>query len=206
MHKHTVFLIFFIGDTMLNYIWVFMMVVSFICAIFTGNMENLSQAVSKESMNGVNLIITLASGMCFWSGILKIMEKSGLTDKFSLLLSPLINIIFHDIKNKKTKSLINMNITSNILGLGNAATPFGIKAMQALDKENGFKNTSSNSMCRFVLLNTASIQLIPTTLITLRTLKNGICDSRLLYCIWISSFSACIFGIILCFICERFKK
>ena len=191
---------------MLGYIWAFMIIISFICAALTGNMENLTQAVSKEALNGVNLIITLTSGMCFWSGILKIMEKSQLTDKISILLSPIINLIFKDVKDKKTKNLINMNITSNILGLGNAATPFGIKAMQELDKENSFQNKASNQMCRFVILNTASIQLIPTTLLTLRSSFGGICDNRLLYCIWISSFSSCVFGIILSILFERFKK
>ncbi len=191
---------------MLGYIWAFMIIISFICAALTGNMENLTQAVSKEALNGVNLIITLTSGMCFWSGILKIMEKSLLTDKISMLLSPIINLIFKDVKDKKTKNLINMNITSNILGLGNAATPFGIKAMQELDKENSFQNKASNQMCRFVILNTASIQLIPTTLLTLRSSFGGICDNRLLYCIWISSFSSCVFGIILSILFERFKK
>lgn len=191
---------------MLGYIWAFMIIISFICAALTGNMENLTQSVSKEALNGVNLIITLTSGMCFWSGILKIMEKSKLTDKISILLSPLINLIFKDVNNNKTKNLINMNITSNILGLGNAATPFGIKAMQELDKENSFQNKASNKMCRFVILNTASIQLIPTTLLTLRSAFGGICDNRLLYCIWISSFSSCIFGVILSILFERYKK
>ena len=191
---------------MLGYIWAFMIIISFICAFFTGNMQNLTDAVSKEALNGVNLIITLTSGMCFWSGILKIMEKSNLTDKISVFLSPVINLIFKDVKNKNTKNLINMNLTSNILGLGNAATPFGIKAMQELDKENGYKNKASNQMCRFVILNTASIQLIPTTLITLRSAFGGICDNRLLFCIWISSFSSCIFGIFLSIVFERFKK
>ncbi len=191
---------------MLNYIWAFMIIISFICALFTGNMQNLTEAVSREALNGVNLIITLTSGMCFWSGILKIMEKSRLTDKISIILSPVINLIFKDVKKKETKNLINMNITSNILGLGNAATPFGIKAMEALDKENGFNNKASNQMCRFVILNTASIQLIPTTLITLRTAIDGICDNRLFYCIWISSFGSCIFGLLLSIFLERFKK
>lgn len=183
-----------------------MIIISFICAFFTGNIQNLTDAVSKEALNGVNLIITLTSGMCFWSGILKIMEKSKLTDKISILLSPVVNLIFKDVKNKETRNLINMNITSNILGLGNAATPFGIKAMQELDKENNYNYKTSNQMCRFVILNTASIQLLPTTLITLRSAFGGITDNRLIYCIWISSFLSCVFGLLLSIIFERFKK
>jgi len=191
---------------MLNFIWAFMILISFICAFFTGNMQNMSDSVSKEAINSVNLIFTIGAGMCFWSGMLKIMEKCKLTDKISKFLSPLINLIFRDVKNKETKNSIVMNITSNILGLGNAATPFGIKAMNLLQKENIKKDRASNSMCRFVLLNTASLQLIPTTLITLRAAKGGITDSKLLFCIWISSLLSCIIGIILCFICERFSK
>ena len=183
-----------------------MILLSFVCALATGNMQNLSDAVSKEIQNATELAIILSAGICFWSGIMKIAINSGLCEKFSKLLSPLVNLIFKDVKSKEGREYIIMNITSNILGLGNAATPYGIKAMEKLQKENKNGDRASNAMCRFVVLNTASIQLIPTTLINLRINKGGIFDEKLLYCIWISSFLSCFLALLLCIICERIKK
>lgn len=191
---------------MINILWSFMIIISFVSALFTNNFQNLTNSVIEEGKNTINLLITLSGNICFWSGIFKIMEKCRVTDKLSLIFSPIINFLFKDVKNKETKNAISMNITANILGIGNASTPFGLRAMELLDKENKYNKRASNAMCRFVLMNTASLQLLPTGIMALRQNYGGETDGRLILSILISSFSACIIGLVLCFLCERFKK
>lgn len=191
---------------MINVLWASMIIISFISAFFTGNFQKLSNTVIEEAKSTINLLVTLSGNICFWSGIFKIMEKCKVTDKLSLFFAPLINLIFKDVKNKETKNAISMNITANILGMGNAATPFGLKAMGLLDKENNHRKKASNAMCRFVLMNTASLQILPTGIMALRQNYGGETNTNLVVCILISSLCACVFGLILCFVFERLKR
>ncbi|MBQ9598870.1 MAG: spore maturation protein, partial [Clostridia bacterium] len=127
--------------------------------------------------------------MCFWTGIMKIAEKSGLSDKIEKLLRPLITFLFPNSSNE-AKKFISMNMSANLLGMGNAATPMGIKAMQTLDKENPRPEYASDDMCMLVVLNTTSLQLIPTTIIALRTAANSANPFSVILPIWISSLAA----------------
>lgn len=156
---------------MMNYIWSALILISIICALFTGKINLLSNSVLEGANEAIQLVISLLGMMALWSGIMKIAQKSGITDFLAKLFEPFIKLIFPECPPKsKASKAICMNITANLLGLGNAATPFGIKAMQELKKQSGIKNLSSatNSMIMFVVINTASLQLIPSLLCALR--------------------------------------
>ena len=145
--------------------------------------------------------------MCMWMGLMKIAELSGLIDIFSKFISPLTNLIFPKIKkNPSAKKAISMNIVANILGLGNAATPLGINAMEKLNQLNPHKKTATNEMCMLVVLNTASIQLIPSTLIALRTTFGSDNPSEIILPVWISSVITAIIAISFTSYCAKRRK
>lgn len=151
--------------------WIFsgMIILSLIAAICNGSIEQVSNAAVGECLNAVELIITLLGAMCLWSGFMKIVERSGLSVIISRLLSPITRLLFPNVKrDSAAQKAISMNITANLLGLGNAATPLGITAMTELHKEDDCGHSASKNMIMLVVINTASIQLLPTTIATLR--------------------------------------
>ena len=182
---------------MMNYIWAGIMVISIVCGLLTEKIAPLSNSVLSGANDAVNLIISITGMMAFWTGIMKVAEKSGVTECLAGLFKPLIKFLFPNCSSdKKAVHAICMNITANLLGLGNAATPFGIKAVKELQKCNPLKkDTASNDMAMFVIINTASLQLVPTFLCTLRQ-KYG-CSNPLdiVPYLWIVSICALIVGI-----------
>ena len=173
----------------MNYIWCGLIIISLITAAVNGNMEVTINAAFDGAKAAVDTILALTGVMCFWTGIMKIAEKSGLSDKIEKLLRPLITFLFPNSSNE-AKKYISMNMSANLLGMGNAATPMGIKAMQMLDKENPRPEYASDDMCMLVVLNTTSLQLIPTTIIALRTAANSANPFSVILPIWISSLTA----------------
>lgn len=158
--------------------WIFTVMIA--VSVLFGALNNRIGAVSNAAIEGgntaVTLILTLTGSLCLWSGVMKVAEASGLTEIIAKILSPLTRRLFPGVKKgSETLRAISMNITANLLGLGNAATPLGIAAMRHLAEENGKSKTASNNMVTFVVLNTASIQLIPTTVSALR-LSHGAAD------------------------------
>lgn len=176
------------GEFMLNYLWSFLVVISIICSIFLGNTENLSNALIDSGASSIELILTMAGIMCLWSGIMKIAVESGLTSIFAKIFAPLLRPLFPNLKkNSEAFQSITMNISANLLGLGNAATPFGLKAMEQLHTLNNKSDVASNEMIIFVVMNTASLQLIPTTLATLRQSYGSSSPFEIIVPVWISS-------------------
>ena len=153
---------------MMNYIWVIITVFSFFCAIATDNMSTLSSAVISGGTEAISLVIKLSGIICFWNGLMAIAEKSGLTKIICNLLKPVLKLLFPKLKDEKAKNAISMNITANLLGLGNAATPLGLEAMKRLQESSLKKDTASDEMVRFVVLNSAALHLVPTTVALLR--------------------------------------
>lgn len=145
-----------------------MIIFSFICAIATDNMGNLSSAVISGGNDAISLCIKLTGIICLWNGLIEIAEKSGLTQKIAKLLAPIIKLLFPSLKDDIAKQAIAMNMTANILGLDNAATPLGLKAMKRLNEINPNSPTADNNTVRFVVINTASLHLISTTVAMLR--------------------------------------
>ena len=176
---------------MLNKIWGGMILVSFLCAVATGRLGELSQAIMKGSGQAVTLTISMAGMMCTWTGLLKIAEKGGLTNLLSRWMAPLVGLLLPGYKkNGKAFRAASMNITANLLGIGNAATPLGVAAMKAMYQERGGKGLPDRGMIRFVVLNTASIQLIPTYTAALRSQYGSTAPFAITPAVWVVSVCA----------------
>lgn len=188
----------------MNYIWGSLILISIICAIITGRMPQLSDSILVGAQDAVTLSISMLGMMCLWTGLMKIAERSGITGVISRFFSPIISKLFPDYeKDSAAVKAICMNIAANLLGLGNAATPMGIVAMKEMAKESKLKNTANNSMIMFVVINTASIQLIPTLLTILRQKHGANSPFDILPAIWITSIIALVVGIISAKILEK---
>ena len=181
---------------MLNYIWGFLCLISVICAFFCGRIDELNNALFSGAKDSVTLVISLIGTICFWSGIMNIAEKSGVTKIFSKALSPILKLLFKDI-DEETKQAVSLNISANFLGISNAATPFGLKAMSSMQKSNPSPLTATDNMVVFVVINTASFQLIPTTVDALRSRYESVSPMEIITCIWVSSLLSLIIGVIL---------
>ena len=174
-------------NKLLNYIWAGMILFSIVCAVLTGRMEQLSAAVLNGASDAVKLVFSMAGMMCAWTGLMKIAEEGGITRLLSRLLNPLMRRLFPRCEpGGPAVRAMCMNITANLLGLGNAATPLGIAAMKELKKSNPTR-AADNSMATFVVLNTASIQLIPTFLGTLRAQYGAAAPFDILPAVWVTS-------------------
>lgn len=181
---------------MLNTIWPCIILISVIYSFFSGNINELNNSIYNSTKSAVDLFIVLAGSMTLWSGIMKIVSKTKVMKYFGTLFNPIINILFPELKNnKKIKNLICMNMVSNFWGLGNAATPLGLKAINELDKENNHNEKMSKSMMTLILINTASIQLIPTTVFAIRSSLGSNNPSKIIILVWISTIVAAVTGV-----------
>lgn len=151
---------------MIGYIWLFLIVSSVIVSIFTGNIEKVTKAMLDNAGFGVSISISLIGIMAFWLGLVKIAERSGLVDIIAKLIRPIAKRIFPDLPaDNPALGHIAMNFSANALGVTNAATPIGIKAMQEMQKLNPQKDIATNPMCMFLGMNTAGFQIIPAAAI-----------------------------------------
>lgn len=192
---------------MLNIIWPLFIIISFIYAVFSGNIEDVSNGIFSSLTEVVNLSLTFLGTMCLWNGIMEIAKRTTLIKNLTNFFRPLINFLFPELKgNRQAKEEISMNMIANILGLGNAATPLGIKAMKTLQKENKNKMVLSNSMLMFILINTASIQLIPTNVIAIRNSLNSSMSTQIIFPVWIATINAALASIITAKILIRLGK
>ena len=179
---------------MLNIIWPLFIIISFIYAFFSGNIENVSNGIFTSLTEVVNLCLTFLGTMCLWNGIMEIAKRTTLIRKLTIFFRPLINFLFPELKeNEQAKEEISMNMIANIMGLGNAATPLGLKAMQSLQKKNKDKKRLSNSMAMLIVINTASIQIIPTTVMAVRHSLGSENTSKIILPIWIATIVVAIF-------------
>lgn len=181
---------------MLNILWPIFIIISFIYGILKGNVQQINNSIFESAANAVQLSITFLGTICLWNGIMKIAQKTTIVEKLTKFLKPLINFLFPEIKhNEKAKEEISMNIIANFLGLGNAATPLGLKAMKTMQKENTKKDTITNSMAMFIVINTASLQLIPTTVIAIRSSLNSNNPTGIIFPVWGATIMAMIAAI-----------
>ena len=192
---------------MMNYIWTFLIVFSLISAIYYGNIGELSSGVINSGNTAVNLCISLLGTFCLWNGIMNVAEKSGLSKAFAKFLSPVLCRIFKGIKHDDKALLpISLNISSNLLGLSNAATPLGIEAMKRLAESNKNKTVPDNNMVLFVVMNTAALRLIPTTVAALRAKHQSENPLEIILSSIITSVTALTIGILTAKIFERIFK
>ena len=180
---------------MLNVIWSIFIIISVIYAFLCGNIENVSNGIFSSLNDVIDLSLTLLGTMCLWNGIMEIARNTRFVDRLCKMLNPLIKILFPRLENEKAKREISMNIVANFLGLGNAATPLGLKAMKTLQEDNKIKDTLNNYMVMFIVLNTASLQLIPTNVIAIRNSLGSNSPSGIIFPVWIATIIAAIVGI-----------
>ena len=182
---------------MLNILWPIFIIISIIYAIISGNIEELNNSIFEATKSAVEFSITLFGITCLWNGIMEIAINTKIIEYLCKILNPLIKVLFPNLKeNNIIKKNIMMNIIANILGLGNAATPLGLKAMDNLQKENTQKDTLSDNMMTLIVLNTASLQIIPTTVLVIRSSLGSKNPSIIIFPIWIATICAAIIAII----------
>lgn len=185
---------------MLNYIFSSMIILSIIYSFFTGDFSKITEGALESSYSTIELTFTILCSMCLFNGMMKVLEEAGVLTKISKLLKRPLKLLFKDVKDEKVFGVMSMNIGANLLGLGNAATPFGIKTMEGL---KGKDKKATNSMCLFAIMNTASIQIIPSTILAIRLKYGSQSPFSIIVPIWICSIIGLISGIIFCKIFER---
>ncbi|MBQ8140755.1 MAG: spore maturation protein [Clostridia bacterium] len=192
---------------MLGKIFGILCILSLAGGIALGNGEALGVAVLDGASSAVSLTISLCGIMSLWCGIMKVMEHAGLIDKLAKLLSPLLKVFFPDAyESGNGIGEISANISANLLGIGNAATPLALKAMEKLQKNNPYPDEASGDMITLAVLNTASLNLIPTTIIALRRAAGSDRPYSVIIPIWIASFSCSLLALILCSVMRHAKR
>lgn len=192
---------------MIKWIFGIMLIVSAILGAVSGHISEVSAAALNSCVEAVELCIYLAGGMCMWGGVMRVAEKSGITNTLASLFKPFLKNIFKGIDTSgKAFHAICMNITANLLGLGNAATPLGLEAMKRLEEEEGENNVTSRNMVLFVVLNTASITIIPTTAASLRLKHGSEAPMEILPCVLITSACALIVGLVTAIILDKGER
>ncbi len=183
---------------MMNFIWAGMLIFAFISAAWGGNMLALSNAVMAGASDAVSLCIKLLGALCLWGGLMEIARASGLTRAVSRLFSPLLRRLFPRLqKDSPVLSAVSMNITANLLGLGNAATPLGLAAMRVLQESNPNPAVATDEMVNFVVLNTAALHLVPTTVALLRQEYGAAVPMDIMPAAWLTSAATLAVGLIM---------
>ena len=183
---------------MINYIFGLFIIIGIIYGFITGNISSINDVFIIGGKNAIEMIINIVPLLCLWLGVMKIAEDSGLIRKVSSIMSHIIHPIFPDLDKKGNSiSYISSNIVMNMLGLGSGATPFGLKAMKSMQDENNNKSVASRSMITFLVINTASVTLIPTTVISFRMLNNSSNPTEIVGACLLTTIISCIVGLLL---------
>lgn len=166
---------------MVNKIWGFFIIVGTLYALCNGKIDVINEEILTSCKSALDLVIQLFPVIALWLGVMKIASSSGLLEKTSYKISPVLRFIFPEIpKGHPALGYISSNIIANIFGLGNAATPFGLKAMESLQELNPKKEEASRSMITFLVLNTSGLTLIPTTIISMRMLYKSVSPTEII--------------------------
>ena len=183
---------------MINKLWIFFIVTGSIFLIINGKSDILNTQILSSGKTTLDLIIQIFPLLALWLGIMNIAKQSGLLKKASNFISPLLSKIFPEIpKGHESLGLISSNIIANLFGLGNAATPFGLKAMESLQTLNKEKDTASRSMITFLVINTCGVTLVPTTIISLRMMHDSTDPTNIVIPCIIVTFVSLIIGLII---------
>ena len=179
----------------MSWIWAGILFVSVTCALLLGNGGELAEAVAQGAQSGITLAISIAGSVCLWTGVGKLMEKAGLTALLSRLIAPILNRVFPTTRNDGlARHYLSANICANFLGLGNAATPMGIQAAKRLVDPRQ-PSVATDELCRLVVLNTASIQLIPATVAAVRAGLGASAPFDILPAVWVTSLCSATMGL-----------
>lgn len=189
---------------MVNVIWCFLIVISIIYSLITGNISSINDEILISGKSAFNLIITMLEVTVLWTGILRIAEKSGLLRKFAKLISPVLKKLFPTVpQGHESLDYISSNVAANMMGLGSAATPFGLKAMKSLQEINPNKKEASDAMITFLILNTSGVTLIPTTVIGMRLIAGSTNPSEIIITSILATICSSIAGLTLDYFIRR---
>ena len=179
------------------WIWTGMAVLSILCGLATGRGDLVAAAAVEGAQAAVELCVSIAGMLCLWTGVMEIMRRSGLAEGLSRLLRPVLSALFPQVsKDRGVMDSISANVSANLLGLGNAATPLGIEAVRRMERKS--PGTASDAMCMLVVCNTASIQLIPTTVASVRAAAGSSAPFDILPAVWLASALSVGVGITAC--------
>lgn len=191
---------------MVNYIWFVLIFIGLVFSLFTGNIVNINNSILTNGKDALDLVISIMPIIVLWTGIMRIAEDSGLLKNFAKLVQPILSKLFPDVpKDNPAIGYIASNIAANMMGLGSAATPFGLKAMNELQKINSNKDVASTPMITFLVLNTAGVTIIPTTVLALRIAYGSVNPSEIIIPAVIATFCSSIGGLTLDYYIRRRK-
>lgn len=191
---------------MLNYLWAGMIMIGVVFGAFRGIMPEITEAALSSSKEAVTLCLTMLGIMSFWTGLMEIAAKAGIMEKMTRMFRPFVRFLFPNIpKEHKANEYITTNIIANMLGLGWAATPAGIRAMEALAEINE-GDRASNEMCTFLIINISSLQLIPMTIIAYRSQYGSADPARIIGPGLLATAISTLAAILFCKIMERISK
>ena len=189
---------------MVNIIWFFLIFLGILYSIITNNVSLINDVILTSGNDAINLIMTMLPILVLWMGLLNIASKSGLLNRFAHLLNPLLSKLFPRLnKDDKALEYISSNVAANMLGLGSAATPFGLKAMHELQKKNPNKEIATDEMITFLVLNTSGVTIIPTTVIAMRLANGSIYPEKIIITSILATICSTTFGLLLDYIIRR---
>lgn len=191
---------------MINKMWGFFIIIGIVFTIATGNIDSVNDTILTSAKSGVNMVLELIPILVLWSGIMKIAENSGLLNVITKFFQPVLGKLFPSLKKDgKALGYITSNIAANALGLGNAATPFGLKAMEEMQKENPDKDTATDAMVTFLVLNTGGVTIIPTTVIALRLMHESANPEEIIIPAILATVCSSVAGLLLDYFIRRKK-
>lgn len=192
---------------MLNYIWCFFILIAVFYSIIMGNFPEVNNSIFLSIQSTVELCVSLLGAMCFWSGIMNIIANTSIQQKLQKAIKPINNFLFPKLnKDSKAYHFISLNMVTNLLGLGNAATPTGLQAMEEMNKDIKEEKELSDEMIMFIAINTASLQLIPTNVITIRSSLNSENPAEIVVGVWFCSIVTFIAIVLLAKIYLKLRK
>jgi spore maturation protein A len=192
---------------MLNYLWGFMIIIGIIVGVINGDIDKVSAASINSAKEAITLCITMLGVMSLWTGIMQIAKCSGITDAFTKVLRPILRLLFPDIpKDHIVNEYIASNMIANILGLGWAATPMGLKAMKELSILNKNGETASCNMCTFLIINISSLQLIPVNIIAYRSQYGSISPTQILGAAIVATSISTVAGILFSIVARKLSR
>ena len=189
----------------MTWIWTGMVVLSLVFGLFTGNLDAVADAAMDGAASAVELSVSMAGILCLWSGVMEIMNVCGLSAGLARAFRPILRRLMPQAsRDEKTLAALSANVSANLLGLGNAATPMGIRA--ACRMARGTEGVASDELCRLVVLNTASIQLLPTTVASIRAVCGSAAPLDILPAVWVSSLLSVAAGLAAAKLLERLGR
>lgn len=191
----------------MTYLWTGMIFCSVLFSLLQGTTQEVAKASLEGATTAVELCLSMTGTICLWSGVMEVLRQCGLSQRLARGMEPLLKRLYPETKkDQRTLENISANVSANLLGLGNAATPLGLKAAEGLSLHSPEKNVASPSLCLLVVCNTASIQLLPTTIASLRAATGSENPLDILPAVWLSSLLSVTFGTTLCKLLERYWK